>query len=107
MEQRNRVEVSGSASSVGSSAAAAGAPSTERSAADYLKRHSVTLIMHDLLAVLLENRPADPIDFISDYFANVAQKHGGEPIERCCRYIRLSNPGRYTVPTSAPVAGAG
>lgn len=66
---------------------------TEQSAADYLQRHSVTLIMHDLLAVLLENRPADPIDFISDYFDHVAQGDAGDPIERCCRYIRLSKPG--------------
>ena len=70
---------------------------TDEAAADYLKRNSVTLIMHDLLAVLLENRPADPIEFISDYFDHVAQDDGGNPIERACRYIQLSKPGTHTV----------
>ena len=99
MDQRKRVDGTGANNSGNASAAAEG---QEQSAADYLKRHSVTLIMHDLLAVLLENRPADPIDFISDYFDHIAQGDAGDPIERCCRYIQLSKPGEYSVSYQHP-----
>jgi|EP01044_Picomonas_judraskeda_P013054 hypothetical protein len=86
----------------GGSADAACASAAEQSATEYLKRHSVTLIMHDMLAVLLENRPADPIDFISDYFDHVAQADGVDPIARSCRYIRLSKPGQWPAPCQLP-----
>jgi hypothetical protein len=92
--ERKRVDATGATASSGGTAGSASA--AEQSAAEYLERHSVTLLMHDLLAVLLENRPAEPIDFISDYFDHVVQGDGGEPIERCCRYIRLSKPGKRT-----------
>lgn len=54
--------------------------------------HGVTTYMHDMLASLLENRPTDPIDFISDYFDHVVQGDASDPLQRCCRYIRLSKP---------------
>ena len=65
----------------------------DQTPAAYLDRHGVTRYLHDMLAVLLENRPSDPIDFISDYFDHVVQGDGGDPLQRCCRYIRLSKPG--------------
>ena len=88
------------------SADAACASVAEQSAAEYLQRHSVTLIMHDMLAVLLENRPADPIDFISDYFDHVAQADRDDPIARSCRYIRLSKPGEWPAPCQPPCPAA-
>jgi len=59
---------------------------------EYLERYSVSAYMKDLLTVLLENRPEQPLDFIADYF-NCAV-NGVPPIMRSYRYIRLTKRNR-------------
>lgn len=59
---------------------------------EYLERYSVAAYMKDLLTVLLENRPEEPLDFIADYF-NCAV-NGVPPIMRSYRYIRLTKRNR-------------
>jgi hypothetical protein len=60
--------------------------------AEYLDRHGVTAYMKDVVTLLLENRPASPIAFISKYFLTVTQ--GSSPLLRAYRYIQLTAPHR-------------
>ena len=60
--------------------------------AEYLDRHGVTAYMKDVVTLLLENRPASPIAFISKYFLTVTQ--GSSPLLRAYRYIQLTSPQR-------------
>lgn len=57
---------------------------------EYLDRHGVTAYMKDVVTLLLENRPASPIAFISKYFRTVTQ--GSSPLLRAYRYIQLAGP---------------
>ena len=59
-------------------------------AEEYLDRYGVTAYMKDVVTLLLENRPASPIAFISKYFRTVTQ--GSSPLLRAYRYIRLAHP---------------
>ena len=58
---------------------------------EYLKIHGVTACLTDMLGSMLENRPADPIVFISEYLDH-ASVGDTNPMQRCYRYVRLSNP---------------
>jgi hypothetical protein len=58
---------------------------------EYLKSHGVTACLTDMLGSMLENRPADPIVFISEYLDH-ASVGDINPMRRCYRYVRLSNP---------------
>ena len=57
---------------------------------EYLDRYGVTAYMKDVVTLLLENRPSQPIAFISKYFRTVTQ--GSSPLLRAYRYIRLAGP---------------
>jgi hypothetical protein len=63
---------------------------TSLDAEEYLDRYGVTAYMKDVVTLLLENRPASPIAFISKYFRTVTQ--GSSPLLRAYRYIRLAHP---------------
>jgi hypothetical protein len=38
---------------------------------EYLDKTGVTTVLKDMMTLLLENRPEDPIRFIADYLKNV------------------------------------
>ena len=59
-------------------------------AEEYLDRYGVTAYMKDVVTLLLENRPASPIAFMSKYFRTVTQ--GSSPLLRAYRYIKLASP---------------
>ena len=63
-------------------------------AQEYLDRCGVTAYMKDVVTLLLENRPAHPIAFISRYFKTVTQ--GSSPLLRAYRYIQLAPPTQTT-----------
>ena len=60
---------------------------------EYLERHGVTPYLKDMMTLLLENRPENPVEFMREYFGNVV--HGSTPLIRAYRYVRL---GRTTQP---------
>ena len=62
----------------------------EVDSAEYLDRHGVTAYMKDVVTLLLENRPPNPIAFIAKYFQTVTQ--GSSPLLRAYRYIQLTPP---------------
>jgi hypothetical protein len=41
-------------------------PSADSSAQEYLDRYGVTTYLKDVITLVLENRPDDPIDFIGN-----------------------------------------
>ena len=57
-------------------------------AEEYLDRCGVTAYMKDCVTLLLENRPDEPLTFMSDYFRTVTQP--SSPLLRAYRYIRLA-----------------
>ena len=59
-------------------------------AEEYLDRCGVTAYMKDCVTLLLENRPDEPLTFMSDYFRTVTQP--SSPLLRAYRYIRLTGP---------------
>lgn len=61
-------------------------------AEEYLEQSKVTPYLKDAITLLLENRPPNPIAFLSDYFQNVTQ--GSSRIVRSYRYIRLTKRSR-------------
>ena len=71
-------------------------PSREAGDREYLERHGVNTCLQEMVGAMLENRPADPVVFAADYLehaAALAGRAGGDPMERCYRYIRLAVPG--------------
>jgi hypothetical protein len=44
--------------------------------------------MADMMTVMLENRPAQPVRFMAEYFDNVVNP--GTPLEKAYRYLRLT-----------------
>lgn len=73
-----------------SSAAPAASSLSALDAEEYLDRCGVTAYMKDVVTLLLENRPAQPIAFIAKYFKTVTQ--GSSPLLRAYRYIQLAPP---------------
>ena len=61
-------------------------------AGEYLDRCGVTAYMKDCVTLLLENRPDQPLTFMSDYFRTVTQPTS--PLLRAFRYIKLAPLGR-------------
>ncbi|KAL1520093.1 hypothetical protein AB1Y20_023567 [Prymnesium parvum] len=59
-------------------------------AEEYLDRGGVTAYLKDVVTLLLENQPANPIAFLAQYFRQVTQ--GSTPLLRAYRYIRLAEP---------------
>jgi len=53
-----------------------------------LNQLGVSAYFKDVVALILENRPEAPIDFIADYFRTVAKSGSG--ISRSYRYVRLT-----------------
>eukprot|EP00128_Syssomonas_multiformis_P012712 Colp12_sorted_trinity150504_noHs@10277 len=47
-------------------------PITLGSEDEFLERTGITEQFHNILEILLENRPEEPIDFIAEYFQNLA-----------------------------------
>ena len=66
------------------------ASSSRLDAEEYLDRFGITAYMKDVLTLLLENRPNEPVEFMSKYFRTVSQ--GTSPLLRACRYIQLAGP---------------
>ena len=60
-------------------------------AVEYLDRCGVTAYMKDVVTLLLENRPEEPIEFICKYFRTVTLG-GSSPLLRAYRYIQLAPP---------------
>ena len=60
-------------------------------AVEYLDRCGVTAYMKDVVTLLLENRPAQPIEFICKYFRTVTQGTSS-PLLRAYRYVQLAQP---------------
>jgi len=77
-------------SSTSAAGASAKAHPSKMDAEEYLDRYGVTAYMKDVVTLLLENRPPEPIDFIADYFRTVIQ--GSSPLLRAYRYVRLAQP---------------
>lgn len=50
----------------------------------------VTAYIKDVMTLLVENRPANPIEFMADYFRNAA--NGTDPLTRAHRMVRLTDP---------------
>jgi hypothetical protein len=61
----------------------------------YLEQNGVPAYMKDALAIILENRPDDPIAFLAQYFRSVC---GPEPtaVEKAYRLARLTDYNRET-----------
>lgn len=55
---------------------------------DFLVKRGITPHLNDVLALLLENRPTDPLAFVADYFKGVVE--GSSGLMRSYRYVRLS-----------------
>ena len=64
------------------------------SSQEYLDKFNVTAYLKDVITLLLENRPSQPVVFISDYFKNVVQ--GTSPMIRSYRYIKLTKINRIS-----------
>ncbi len=62
---------------------------------DFLERTGVTAYVRDVLAQLLQARPADPVDFIAEYFANAV--HGVPPVTRALRLLRALPPPPHSM----------
>jgi len=71
-----------------------GADLARLSPEEYLERTGVTPYLKDVITLLLENRPAQPVDFIQDYFKNVIL--GTSSFLRSYRYICFTERGRQT-----------
>lgn len=56
---------------------------------EYLEKTGVTNVLRDLMTVLLENRPGNPVQFISEYLKTSAQSCTG--ILKSYKLIKLSN----------------
>lgn len=59
---------------------------------EYLDRYGISAHLKDIVALLLENRPQNPVEFVSEYFRNA--NHGSSPIMRSYHYIRLTTQSR-------------
>ena len=55
---------------------------------EYLNKYGLSAYFKDVMTLVLENRPHDPIDFITEYYRNCAQ--GSSYLHRSYRYIRLT-----------------
>lgn len=62
-------------------------PAQQVSADEYLERSGVSAYVKDMLVLLLEHRPEDPIEFIVEYLSNALS--GGTITQRSYRYIRI------------------
>lgn len=83
---------------------------------EYLDRFGVTTYMKDVITLLLENRPEDCLQFMSNYFSNVV--HGSSYMIRSYRYIKLTSRNReaffdnlvaayHSLNNSPPSSGSG
>ena len=68
-------------------------------AEEYLDRYGVTAYMKDVVTLLLENRPPEPIDFIADYFRTVIQ--GSSPLLRAYATSASRSRTRRRSPTTS------
>ena len=75
-----------------------GSSSNGSSAQDYLALQQkfemlgLTAYMKDVVALLLENRPEDPVAFVAEYFATASR--GAPPLARSYEWIRYSDRSR-------------
>ena len=53
-----------------------------------MNKYGLSAYFKDVMTLVLENRPHDPIDFIAEYYRNCAQ--GSSYLHRSYRYIRLT-----------------
>ncbi|KAG8459799.1 hypothetical protein KFE25_014362 [Diacronema lutheri] len=63
----------------------------EASRHEYLDKSGLWAYLKDVVTLLLENRPDEPVDAIADYFRHILQ--GSSPMLRAHRFIRLARPG--------------
>jgi len=82
-------------------AAAAAAPRALVDLADF-DRSSLTVYLKDVLTLVLENRPADPVAFIADYLWRVLG--GACQVSRAYQYVTLSPRHRQAFMDNAVVA---
>ena len=74
--------------------------SSSSSAQDYFSLQNkfemlgLTAYMKDVVALLLENRPEDPVAFVAEYFQNASR--GNPPLSRSYNWIRLSDRSRMS-----------
>ncbi|KAL9642160.1 hypothetical protein ABK040_007165 [Willaertia magna] len=57
-------------------------------AQEYFDQTGVTTYLKDAITLILENRPEDPLEFLSEYFNNVVK--GSNSLTRSYRYIKLA-----------------
>jgi hypothetical protein len=55
---------------------------------EYLNKYGLTAYFKDVMTLVLENRPNDPLEFITEYYRNCAE--GSSYLHRSYRYIRLT-----------------
>ena len=55
---------------------------------EYLNKYGLTSYFQDVMTLVLENRPQDPLEFITEYYRNCAE--GSSYLHRSYRYIRLT-----------------
>lgn len=66
-------------------------PSSNRmDAEEYLERCGVTAYLKDVVTLMLENQPPNPLAFMAHYFQQVTK--GSSALSRAYRYIRLAEP---------------
>ena len=65
-------------------------------------RSSLTVYLKDVVTLVLENRPADPIGFIADYLRRVLS--GASSVSRAYQYLTLSPHHRQAFMDNAVVA---
>ena len=63
---------------------------------------SLTVYLKDAVALVLENRPDDPVAFIAEYLRRVL--HGASPVARAHQYLTLSPHHRDAFVDNAVVA---
>eukprot|EP00161_Ancyromonas_sigmoides_P004648 TRINITY_DN1475_c0_g1_i2.p1 TRINITY_DN1475_c0_g1~~TRINITY_DN1475_c0_g1_i2.p1 ORF type:complete len:301 (-),score=59.43 TRINITY_DN1475_c0_g1_i2:44-946(-) len=57
-----------------------------------IEKHGISPYLRDCLALLLENRPSDPLFFLAEYFSGVVD--GSSALSRALRFLRLARPAQ-------------
>ncbi|XP_041374849.1 tubulin polyglutamylase complex subunit 1-like [Gigantopelta aegis] len=68
----------------------------------FLERTGVGNIVRDVLAKIVANRPADPIDFLATYF--VSQEEQSTNVQRACQVIQMTHHSRPVFESNVRVA---
>lgn len=64
-----------------------------------------TVYLKDMVSLVLENKPTDPVEFVSDYLRGVLR--GSSPVSRAYQYVRLAPHHRRAFHDNCVVAHAG